>query len=134
MRRRRREAALAALAALAAFGAMTASAASLGGLSARSLGASSTMVVPCDGNGVAISYLNEFDFTTETYRTVEVGLGDVAAACDRLAFRLTLASPTATLREITGTISLAGGTRHAIALSPSIDSASITRTSLVVTG
>ena len=92
------------------------------------------MVVPCDGNGVAISYLNEFDFTTETYRTVEVGLGDVAAACEGLAFRLTLASPTATLRELTGTISLAGGTRLAIALSPSISSASITRTSLVVTG
>lgn len=97
---------------------MTASAASLGGLSARGLGANSTMVVACDGNGVAISYLNEFDFTTETYRTVEVGLGDLASACEGLRFRLTLASPTAAVREITGTINLAGGTRHALTISP----------------
>ena len=92
------------------------------------------MVVPCDSNGVPISYLNEYDFTTETYRTVEVGLGDVAPACQGLAFRLTLASPTASLREITGTIQLGGGTRMTLPVSPSIDAASITRTSLVVTG
>jgi hypothetical protein len=123
-----------ALTAVVVSGVLTMSAATLGGLGSRSLGAGSTAVTPCDSNGIAISYLNVFDVATETYRTVEVGLGDVAAACDGLAFRLTLASPTGSLREVTGMMQLNGGSRLTIALSPSIESAQLTRTSLVVTG
>lgn len=115
-------------------GPFAASATSLGTLRAAGLGAAATPVTKCDINGVAISYLNEFNSLTQTYQTTEVALGDVAAACDGLAFRLTLSSPTAAVRELTGTIGLNGGARQSLALTPAIPAGQITRTALVITG
>ena len=124
----------AALAATIVAGTLVVSASTLGGLGARSLGAAGTTVVPCDGNGITISYLNDYDAVADSYRTVEVALGDVDAACQGLAYRLTLAGGSGSIRELTGTVALNGGTRMQLPLSPSIDAAAIARASLVVTG
>lgn len=126
--------ATAAVAFVAVSGAVTASASTLGRLSSTTVGGSATVVTRCDTDGIAISFLNDYDALTDTYKTVEVAMGDVAAACDGLAFRLTLASSSASIRELTGTVALGGGTRQAITLTPSIDAGSITRTALVITG
>jgi len=124
---------VAVVAALGAFGALSASAATLGGLTSTSLGADQTVVAACDTDGIGLAYTNAYDAATNTYRTTAVTLSGVNAACAAKTFRLTLSDGTASLSETTGAVTLASGSQT-VTLASSVDTRSITRAALTITG
>jgi hypothetical protein len=125
---------IAVLGAVVALAALTASAASLGGLTSDSLGADQTVVASCDTDGIALAYTNSYNAATNTYRTTAVTMSGVAATCDTKAYKLTLSDGNTSLGETTGTVTLAGGTSQTVTLGTPIDTRSITKVSLVITG
>ena len=124
---------IAVVAAFGAFGALTASAATLGGLTSTSLGADQTVVASCDTDGIGLAYSNSYDAVTNAYRTTAVTLSGVNAACASKTFRLTLSDAAASLSETTGAVALTSGSQT-ITLASAVDSRSITRAALTITG
>jgi hypothetical protein len=123
--------ALAAFGGLAAFGILTASAASLGGLTSSSLGADQTVIASCDTDGIAMTYTNVYDATTNAYKTSGVVTAGVNAACTGKTFKLTLSDGTVSLGEFSGSVS---GATQTIPVTPNVDAKSITKAALVITG
>ena len=124
---------LAAFGGLAAFGILTASAASLGGLTSSSLGADQTVIASCDTDGINMAYSTAYDATTNAYKTTAVTISNVNAACANKTYKLTMSDGTVSLNETSGTVTLTAGSQT-IALSASVDSKSVTKTALVITG
>jgi len=124
---------VAAVAALGAFGVLTASAASLGGLVSTGLGADETVVAACDSNGIALAYANSYDLATGVYRTTDVTLSGVDAACADKSFRLTLSNGVSPLSEVLGVVTPTSGT-YTVALPSSVEAKSVARVALVITG
>lgn len=124
---------VAVVAAFGAFGALTASAASLGGLTSTSLGADQTVVASCDTDGIGLAYANSYDAATNAYRTTAVTLSGVNAACASRTFRLTLSDAATSLSETTGAVTLTSGSQT-ITLASAVDTRSITRAALTITG
>ena len=125
--------AVAAFAGLAAFGILTASAASLGGLTSSSLGADQTVIASCDTDGITLAYTNVYDAPTNSYKTSAVVATLVNTACATKTYKLTLSNGAASLGEFTNTVTLAG-TTLTIPISPTVDSKSITKSALVISG
>jgi hypothetical protein len=125
--------ALAALGGLAAFGILTASAASLGGLTSSSLGADQTVIASCDTNGISMAYTNAYDAPSNSYKTTAVTISSVDPSCATKTYKLTMSDGTASLNETSGTVTLASGSQT-ITLSAAVDSKSVTKTALVITG
>jgi len=91
-------------------GAVAASAASLGGVSSTSLGADDTVVASCDTDGIGAGYTTVYASGTTAYNTTAVNLTGVNAACNGLAYSVTLADGTgASLVTATGTLAVAAG-------------------------
>ncbi len=125
--------AVAAFGGLAAFGILTASAASLGGLSSSSLGADQTVIASCDTDGITMAYTNVYDTTSNSYKTSAVVATLVNTACATKTYKLTLSNGAASLGEFTNTVTLAG-TTLTIPISPMVDSKSITKAALIISG
>ncbi len=124
---------LAAVGGLAAFGILTASAASLGGLTSSSLGADNTVIASCDTDGITMTNTNAYDAATNAYKTGSISLAGVNAACNAKAYKLTLSDGAASLNETSGTLTVTAGAAT-LTLSASVDSKSITKTALVISG
>jgi hypothetical protein len=125
--------ALAAFGGLAAFGILTASAASLGGLTSSSLGADQTVIASCDTDGINMAYTTAYDAPSNSYKTTAVTISNVNAACATKAYKLTMSDGTVSLNETSGTVTLVSGSQT-IALSAAVDSKSVAKTALVITG
>jgi len=124
---------LAVVGAFAVFGVMTASAASLGGLTSANLGADQTVVASCDTDGVALAYTNTYDPVTNAYKTTAVTMSGVATPCATKAFKLTLSDGVVSLAENSGVVTLTSGSQ-VVTLAASVDTKSITKAALVITG
>ena len=124
---------LAAFGGLAAFGILTASAASLGGLTSSSLGADQTVIAACDSTGINMAYTNAYDATTNAYKTTAVTISNVDPSCATKTYKLTLSDAVSTVNETSGTVTLTAGSQT-ITLAAAVDSKSITKTALVITG
>lgn len=124
---------VAVLGTLGAFGTLTAAAASLGGLTSASLGADQTVVASCDTDGIALAYTNSYDATTNAYKTTAVTMSGVATPCATKSFKLTLSDGTVSLAENTGTVTLTSGSQ-VVTLTAAVDTKSITKAALVITG
>ena len=121
------------LTAFAAFGLMAASASTLGGVNSASVGADQTIVASCDSDGINMAYSNTYDSAANAYKTTAVTLSGVAAACEGKAFNIALSNGTAPVAEVTGTIRQSSGTQ-VVSLSAPVDSASIAKAALAITG
>lgn len=95
---------LAVLAGLTAAAGTITAAASLGGLTSESLGADNTVVASCDTDGVSLEYAASYDATAGEYLVDSVTVDGINAACAGLDISVTLASASASLEELTGTI------------------------------
>lgn len=125
--------ALAVGAGLVAAGAIGASAASLGGISGASAGADDTVVASCDTDGITTAYTTAYNAGLGAYRVTGVNLTGVNAACDTLAYKLTLAdNANASLTEATGTLTVTGGAAS-ITVTP-VSAESVERLALVISG
>lgn len=95
---------------VAVFAAAFGMAASLGGLNTDTLGADDSVVAACDTvGGIDVTYETSYDsVATAGYKVDSVSLESVDAACDGLAFKVTLAGDTVD-EEATGTLSLTTG-------------------------
>lgn len=123
--------------ALALFGALVvacsvAMAASLGGLSAQQLGANTTVVAPCDTNGVTLAYTTGYNPTAGRYDVTSATVSGIAAACIGQTLALTLAdSSFAALGSGTATVT---GANQTVTFTPSVDAEAVVRAAVVITG
>ncbi|HEY0952660.1 hypothetical protein [Nocardioides sp.] len=83
----------------AAAAAVVASAASIGTVNSTDLAAGTTVVAPCDSDGIDVSYTTSYNATSEEYDVTTVTLSNVAAACIGQRVKITLSDGTASLDE-----------------------------------
>ena len=115
-------------------GAVAASAASLGGITSTSLGADDTVVASCDTDGIGAGYTTAYASGTTAYNTTAVNLTGVAAACNGLAYSVTVAdSSGASLNTTTGTLAVASGA-STITLSTPVAAEAVVHLSAVISG
>ena len=126
---------LAIVSAVAAFAAVSASAASLGALTSTSLGAGTTIVAPCDIDGMAASYTTAYNAGTSQYIVTAVKLTGVNAACGTLAADLTLSdSLNASIGSATvASLTVAAGVAT-IPVGGAVSAKAVTNLSLVISG
>ena len=126
---------LAIVSAVAAFAAVSASAASLGALSSTSLGAGTTIVAPCDTDGMIASYTTAYNAGTSQYIVTAVKLTGVNAACGTLAADLTLSdSLNASIGSATvASLTVAAGVAT-IPVGGAVSAKAVTGLSLVISG
>jgi hypothetical protein len=116
-------------------GAVAASAASLGGITSTSLGADDTVVASCDTDGIGAGYTTVYESTTTAYNTTAVNLTGVDAACDKLAYSVTLADITdASLNTTTGTLTVDASGNATITLSKPVAAEAVEHLSAVISG
>jgi hypothetical protein len=124
---------LAIVSAVAAFAAVSASAASLGALSSTSLGAGTTIVAPCDSDGMVASYTTAYN--AGQYVVTAVKLTGVNALCANLAADLTLSD---SLNASIGSATVAPLTVTAgvviIPIGGAVSAKAVTNLSLVISG
>lgn len=122
---------------LALFGALVvtcsvAMAASLGGLSAQQLGANTTVVAPCDTNGVNLTYTTGYNATAGRYDVTSATVSGIAAACTGQNLALTLAdSSFAALGSGTATVT---GASHTVTFTPTVNAEAVVRAAVVISG
>jgi hypothetical protein len=130
---------LAIVSAVAAFAAVSASAASLGALSSTSLGAGTTIVAPCDSDGMVASYTTAYNAGTTQYIVTAVKLTGVNPLCANLAADLTLSDTTIPLSPVVlstttlPTLTLVG-TTATISIAGTVSAKAVTNLSLVISG
>ena len=127
---RRKPAALA-LGVLGIAGLSLASAAQLG-VSSQSLGAGTTVVASCDSDGITAAFTSTYDPTTKRYNATGITLSGVAAACNGLAVRVTVADTAGvSLGEATGT---AASTTTNLTFGTAVNSNLATNIAVVIAG
>jgi hypothetical protein len=125
----RRKSTAVALAFVGIAGLTLASAAQLN-VNSTSLGAGTHVVASCDTDGVNVTFGNAY--ATNAYATQSVTLGGVAAACNGLAVRVTVADAAGvSLGELTGVIAT-GGTTTLPGLN--VASANVSNVTVVISG
>ena len=125
------------LLALGAGGAVTAavvaSAASLGTVDSTDLGAGTSVVAPCDGDGIGVSYTTAF--SGGAYNVTTVTLSNVATACTGQGVKVTLYDDDDT--EVgSGTLasSTFAGNTAAVTISGSAPAEDVTGVAVVISG
>jgi len=83
----------------AAAAAVVASAASIGTVDSTDLAAGTTIVSPCDTDGIDVSYTTSYNATTDEYDVSTVTLAGVADACIGQRVKITLNDGTIALDE-----------------------------------
>ena len=128
---------LAIVSAVAAFAAVSASAAGLGGLTGTSLGADTTVVASCDGNGIGVTYTTAYNVATSQYVVSAVNLSGVDPSCGTKAANLTLSDSggvsigSATIASLT----VSGTFTATIPVTPAtVPAKAVTNLSLVISG
>jgi hypothetical protein len=95
----------------AATAAVVASAASLGSVDSTDLAAGTTVVAPCDANGIGVSYTTEFN--AGSYKVASVTLTGVDDDCEAQDVKISLSDGTASLGEATQTAATFTGSADA---------------------
>lgn len=126
---------LAAGAGLLAVGAVSASAASLGGITGKSVGVDDEIVASCDTDGINVAYTYGYNATSGKYDVTGVDLTGVNAACNGMAYSLTLADNTnaALGSALTGTLTVASGAAS-VPVTSGRNGESVSRIALIITG
>ncbi len=96
----------------AAAAAVVASAASIGTVNSTDLAAGTTVVAPCDSDGIDVSYTTSF--TSGDYRVASVTLSGVHANCNGQDVKITLSDGTNSLGEATALAVTFTGTGNAL--------------------
>ncbi|MCW2843078.1 MAG: hypothetical protein JWN22_994 [Nocardioides sp.] len=117
-----------------AFAAVTASAATLGTITSHNLGAATSVVAPCDTDGVDLSYSTAYDGALNggVYEVVTAVVGSLNAACNGQAIKITLSNDGGAAQgSATGTVAAGAAT---LTLSADTPVAAVTRAVIVISG
>jgi len=130
-----RKVALAVLASISVAGMAGASAASLGGLTSGAVGSDDATVASCDTDGIAVSYTTSYTATAQKYQVTAVNFGGVNSNCSGKAASVSLRNGTTQLGSATSaTITVSGTNTFSLTLSAPVDAASVSGSSLIISG
>jgi hypothetical protein len=116
------------------FGGVYAMASSMGVTSVGQVGAGSSSVSACDGDGVSTSYTTTWDTTDKRFEIASVTVSGIANACDDLPIAVSLTdSSDVQLGSGSGTVpSDTGATSHTFALATPGPAATTTKVHVVI--